>query len=239
MIDSVTLSFSRGEFHVILGSNGSGKSTLLKLFSKLLPADKGSIASKGRIGIAFQNPDNQFVYSKLGDDVSFGPINQKHSEEEIADRVKEALDITALTDKRNRLVDTLSGGEKGRASLAGILAMDADILLLDEVLSMQDVNAKKEFLSCLRNLKNQGKTIVLVTHDVSDAIYADYAHVMKGGRLIASGKRRDILSDVDVLKNSNIAPPMIALYAKALEKRGVSFSFIPTTVEEFKEAICI
>lgn len=234
----ISLSVKRGEFHVILGANGSGKSTLLKLLSKLLVPDGGTVETKGSVGIAFQNPDDQFVYSRLIDDVSFGPINNGLNQSEISIQVKDALSLTSLLDKENRDVDTLSGGEKERAALAGVLALDPDVLILDEVLSMQDEKSKREYINLLLKLKERGKTIVLVTHDSSEAAYSDYVHILKEGCLIYSGKRREALSDIKRLKSANIAPPKTVLYAQALTNRGVSFAFIPTTVEEFEEALC-
>ena len=239
IINDVTLKFGRGEFHAILGLNGSGKSTLLKILGGLLKPDSGSISSLGKVGIVFQNPDDQFVYSKVIDDVSFGPSNQNLSRIDVMERSLDALSKTNLIDMKERDIDSLSGGEKERAALAGCLALTPDVLILDEVLSMIDSVAKVEYLELLQSLRRDGKTIIIVTHDSAEASIADFVHVIHGGEIVASGDPHDVLTDRALFESIGIDMPFATKLAYKMIEKGVSFSRIPLNVEEFKEALCI
>ena len=238
IIKNMTLSFQRGEFHAILGLNGSGKSTLLKLLCGALKPDSGRVSAFGRIGLVFQNPEDQFVYSKVIDDVSFGPLNLGHSRDEARRISLSALARTNLQDKQDSLIETLSGGEMGRAALAGCLAMNPDLLILDEVLSMVSRGFKDEYLGYLLSLKDEGKTIILVTHDSSEAAYADYVHIVHEGEIISSGTSSSLLSDKALLDSIGIEMPLSSKVAHALIKRGFPLSRIPMAVEDLREALC-
>ena len=239
IIKDVTLKFRRGEIHAILGLNGSGKSSLLKILGGLLKPDSGYISSHGKVGIVFQNPDDQFVYSKVIDDVSFGPMNQELSRIEVLSRAMDALSKTNLLEMKDREIDSLSGGEKERAALSGCLALNSDVLILDEVLSMIDPTSKAEYLSLLLSLKNEGKTIIIVTHDASEAAIADYVHVIDRGKIVSSGDSHAILTDKELLEDIGIDCPLATKLAYKMIEKGVSFSRIPITVTEFKETLCI
>lgn len=210
----------------------------MRILAGCLEPDEGSVSGSDKASIVFQNPDDQFVYSTLIDDVAFGPFNMGLSREDSLRKALSALETTELADKKDRLVDTLSGGEKQRASLAGALALERDVLILDEVLSMMDGRSKESYLELLKSLREVGKTIILVTHDASDAVFADYVHIINDGIILKSGTPNDVLTDRIRLHSSGLQCPQITALAYALIDKGLSFSFIPLTREEFEEALC-
>ncbi len=216
-LKGVSICANRGQLIAILGKNGSGKSTLARHLDALIPLQEGSLtiaeynaADTENIwkirrctGIVFQNPDNQFVSSLLEEDVAFGCENYGLEEAETEERVSKALELTKLSDKRDRAPYSLSGGEKQRAALAGVLAMDPDVIIFDEALSMLDMNSRKELLSLISTLK-QSKTIIFITHYAEEAVNADKVMIMKDGELLKEGSPEDILTDYDLLEEASI-----------------------------------
>lgn len=190
----------RGEYAVILGHNGCGKSTLLRHLNALLPLQSGELTVAGidasdpaeiwklrrRVGMVFQNPDNQFVSSIVGEDVAFGLENYQVPRDEIPERVSAALRAVGMEGFEKRAPHTLSGGQKQRAALAGVLALEPEILLFDEVTSMLDPEGRAEVLGAMRRLHEDGKTVVAVTHYIEEAVQADTVWLMHDGKMLAA-----------------------------------------------------
>ncbi len=249
-LKGVSIRAEKGELIAILGKNGSGKSTLARHLDALIPLQKGILniagynaADKDNIwkirrctGIVFQNPDNQFVSSLLEEDVAFGCENHGIEEEETEKRVRRALELTGLTDKRKRAPYSLSGGEKQRAALAGVLAMDPDIIIFDEALSMLDASGRKEMLSLIHTLK-QDKTIILITHYAEEAVDADKVMVMKDGKLLKEGKPEDILTDLELLDEAYLKAPKCVCIAEKLRDRGLAIPKSVLTPQALQEAL--
>ena len=198
----------RGEYAVILGHNGCGKSTLLRHLNALLPLQSGELTVAGidasdpaeiwklrrRVGMVFQNPDNQFVSSIVGEDVAFGLENYQVPRDEIPERVSAALRAVGMEGFEKRAPHTLSGGQKQRAALAGVLALEPKILLFDEVTSMLDPEGRAEVLGAMRRLHEDGKTVVAVTHYIEEAVQADTVWLMHDGKMLAHGSPREMLT---------------------------------------------
>jgi len=250
-LKGVSFSIEKGEFVAILGKNGSGKSTLARHLDALLPLQQGelTIASlkaeekntwtiRKNTGIVFQNPDNQFVSSVLEEDIAFGCENYGLEEDIVEKRVQEALEITGLEDKRLRAPYSLSGGEKQRAALAGILAIDPKILIFDEALSMLDTKGRKELLLLIEKLKG-GKTIILITHYAEEAVNADKIIVMKEGKVLSCGNPHEIFTDKELLKEAGLKPPKTVEIANALREKGIQVPLEVLTPLSLKEALCL
>ena len=249
---NVDLSIEQGEFVCILGCNGSGKSTLVRHLNALLQLQHGELTIAGidvsnendiwrlrRIcGMVFQNPDNQFVSSVVEEDIAFGLENYEVPREEIPEKVNSALLLVDMEGYDKRAPNSLSGGQKQRIALAGGLALEPDIIIFDEVTAMLDPDGKQEVLEMMRKLHKAGKTIIAITHYVEEAVHADSVILMHEGKMIASGKTRDILTDVQLLKIAEIMPPMAVRVYYDLLDAGVKLKECPITNEELAEKIC-
>ena len=241
VLDHVSLDIAPGEMAVILGMNGCGKSTLCRHFNGLLPLQSGSLTVNGIdaslpenvwamrrcAGMVFQNPDNQFVSSVIEEDVAFGLENYQVPREEIPARVSQALSLVGLDGFEKRSPHTLSGGQKQRLALAGVLALDPPILILDEVTSMLDPAGRRDVLDHVRKLNAAGKTIVMVTHYVEEALWADTIYLMSHGTIIAHGTPSEILTDTDLLKRSGLIPPFAVRFAEELRSAGMAIPELP------------
>ncbi|MBS4217421.1 energy-coupling factor transporter ATPase [Bacillus sp. FJAT-49711] len=209
ILNNVTFSVNRGEWVAIIGHNGSGKSTLAKILVGLLTPEKGRIHIAGiemkefskwdarrRIGLVFQNPENQFIGTSVQDDVAFALENMNLSYEEMKKRVEDALEAVDMSSFRLHDPSHLSGGQKQRVAIAGILALRPDVLLLDEALVMLDPRSRRELISILRHLKtNEDISIVSITHDMNEAAAADRIIVMKEGRVVCNGSPKEVFSN--------------------------------------------
>lgn len=242
----------RGEYAVILGHNGCGKSTLLRHLNALLPLQSGELTVAGidasdpaeiwklrrRVGMVFQNPDNQFVSSIVGEDVAFGLENYQVPRDEIPERVGAALRAVGMEGFEKRAPHTLSGGQKQRAALAGVLALEPEILLFDEVTSMLDPEGRAEVLGAMRRLHEDGKTVVAVTHYIEEAVQADTVWLMHDGKMLAHGSPREMLTQPELLAQTGLEPPVpVRLYYDLLNA-GFELPYCPLTNKEFAEELC-
>ncbi|GLI51059.1 energy-coupling factor transporter ATP-binding protein EcfA1 [Tepidanaerobacter syntrophicus] len=252
-LKDINLKINPGEFVAIIGPNGSGKSTLAKLFNGLFVPTQGDVFVAGfntknqediweirrRAGMVFQNPDNQIVATIVEEDVAFGPENLGIPPEEIRRRVKEALEIVELTEYADKAPHLLSGGQKQRVAIAGIIAMKPDCIILDEPTAMLDPVGRKEVISTVKRLnKEEGKTVVLITHFMEEAVQADRILVMEKGKIVMEGKPNEIFSQVDRLKKIGLDVPQVTELAYKLSKDGIPVRKDILSVEEMVDCLC-
>ena len=252
-LSDVSLTVKRGETLAIVGHNGSGKSTLSKLMNALLLPSEGSVAVDGmdtrddanaleirrRVGMVFQNPDNQLVTTMVEEDVGFGPENLGVPPDEIRARVREALTTVGMLDYAENASHALSGGQKQRIAIAGMLAMRPEVLVLDEATAMLDPMGRQEVLSTVLRLnREQGLTVVMITQFMEEAALCERVAVMAGGRLVAIGTPREIFENTEALADCSLeAPAMVRLRNELIEK-GLPITDKPMTAEELSEAVC-
>ena len=251
-VKGVSLSIYEGEFLAIVGHNGSGKSTLAKLLNGLLAPQQGKVEAFGfdtsgkdvyevlrRVGMVFQNPDNQMVASIVEDDVAFGPENLGVPQPEIVERVKWALSAVKMSDYADKTPTRMSGGQKQRVAIAGVLALKPRVIVLDESTAMLDPQGRKEVIDTVMRLnKEENMTIVLITHFMDEVIMADRVIAMDGGRIVMSGTPKEIFSQEDRIKEIGLDLPVISTLAHALNKRGFALDTDIFDVEELGEEIC-
>lgn len=246
VLRDINLKVKKGEFVVIIGHNGSGKSTLAKHINALLVPSLGKVEVMGmdtrdvakaweirqRVGMVFQNPDNQLVAAIVEEDVAFGPENQGVPAAEIRRRVDEALREVGLYEYRTHGPHLLSGGQKQRVAIAGVLAMRPDCIVLDEATAMLDPRGRKELMEVVRRLnKNEGKTIIHITHYMEEAAQADRVLVMDKGRIVLEGTPREVFSKAGRLKELGLDVPALTELAFNLRKKGVRLPDILTEDE--------
>lgn len=251
-VRNVDLSVKSGSFTVLLGANGSGKSTLAKLADAFMEPDYGTVTAFGydtrneealyeirsKIGLVFQNPDNQTVASIIEDDIAFGPENLGVPREEIDKRITWALEKVGMSEYRHRSPVKLSGGQKQRIAIATALAMLPEVLILDESTSMLDPKGRKEVMdTVLRLNKENGVTVVLITHYMDEAVNADDIFVMHDGTVICSGSPEEVFSNVAVLESAGLEPPISAKVSAQLRASGYDVPFALTD-EQLAEAVC-
>ncbi|MDE7163330.1 MAG: energy-coupling factor transporter ATPase [Clostridia bacterium] len=239
-VNDVTLEVKRGEFLAVLGHNGSGKSTLARLICGLLTADTGSIkvwgydpADKDQLGevrahagVVFQNPDNQMVASIVEDDVAFGPENLGVPREEIGERISWALAAVGMEEYRHSTPTRLSGGQKQRIAVAGVLAIKPDVLILDESTAMLDPRGRKEVTEVAARLnKEEGMTVILITHFMEEALLADRAVIMNRGEIVACGAPQEIFERGEQLETYNLCLPEIGEICNKIKAADID---IPT-----------
>lgn len=251
-LDNVDLDVKEGQFIAILGHNGSGKSTLAKHINALLSASEGTIWVDGMdvskeenimpvrktAGMVFQNPDNQIIASVVEEDVGFGPENLGVPTEQIWDRVNRSLKAVGMSKYRNHSPNKLSGGQKQRVAIAGVVAMEPKCIVFDEPTAMLDPNGRKDVITTAHKLnKEKGVTVLLITHYMEEVVDADYVYVMEKGRIVMSGRPREIFSRVDELKSLRLDVPQVTLLADELRKSGFDIPQGILTREEFVESI--
>lgn len=251
-LKDVNLTIRRGEFVSIIGTNGSGKSTLAKHFNVLLQPSEGNIIVCGHdtldeshiwdirqhVGMVFQNPDNQIVAAVVEEDVAFGPENLGIPSDEIRQRVDEALAAVNMTDYAEHGPHLLSGGQKQRVAIAGVLAMKPDCIVLDEPTAMLDPKGRQEVLDTIHRLnKEEGITIILITHFMEEAVTADRIVVMKNGVKLQEGTPREIFTQVDTLKSLGLDVPVAAEVALKLYRNGMDVSTDIITNDELGRAL--
>ncbi len=239
VLKNISLNIERGSFTVILGHNGSGKSTLAKLLNGLLKPDSGKIFIDGidtadeenefeirrRLGLVFQNPDNQIICSIVEEDVAFGPENLGVEPEIIRKRVDAALESVGMSEFKNSAPHRLSGGQKQRVALAGILAMEPDCIVLDEPTAMLDPVGRKEVISTVTRLnKEKGITVILITHFMEEAENADRVLVMNKGEIVADGTPWEVYSNADVIKSAGLSLPQTTELLMELKNRGINIT---------------
>lgn len=252
-LNGAQLHVSPGGFVAVLGHNGCGKSTLVKHFNALLPLQHGTLTVDGmdaadpanrwalrrKVGMVFQNPDNQFVSTIVGEDVAFGLENYGVPENEIPARVAAALATVDMAGYENRATHTLSGGQKQRVALAGVLALSPDILVFDEATAMLDPDGRQEVLRTIRRLHTQQhKTVVMITHYIEEAIGADHVYLIHNGKMIADGTAREMLTQPELLAAAGLTPPMPVQMYYDLKQAGIVLARCPLTLEELAEELC-
>lgn len=248
----INLSINKGEFVAVLGHNGSGKSTLAKHFNALLLPMGGTVFVKHMdtldekfrwdirqaIGMVFQNPDNQIVATIVEEDVAFGPENLGVPPEEIRQRVDEALKTVDMYEYRGHAPHLLSGGQKQRVAIAGVLAMKPECIVLDEPTAMLDPEGRKEVMDAIRKLnKEEGITVVLITHYMDEAVQSDRIVVMEKGKVIMQGSPKQVFSQVEKLKGAGLDVPQVTELVHELKKSGIEIRQDILTVDECVEEL--
>lgn len=255
-LSDVSLTIEDGSYTAIIGHTGSGKSTILQLLNGLLVPTKGSVRVfdtlitptsvnkqirqiRKQVGLVFQFAENQIFEETVLKDVAFGPQNFGVSVEEAEAIAREKLDLVGIDESLfERSPFELSGGQMRRVAIAGILAMEPSILVLDEPTAGLDPIGRKELMTLFKKLHQEGITIVLVTHLMDDvAEFADQVYVMEKGRLVKSGKPSIVFQNLEFMEKIQLGVPKITRFAHRLAERGVSFKQMPITIEEFKEFI--
>jgi len=252
-VKGVSLSVNEGEYVAIIGHNGSGKSTLAKLFNALVLPDEGKITVDGyssddkkalfeirkRVGVVFQNPDNQLVASIVEDDVAFGPENIGAPRKEIGERIDFALSAVGMQEFRHRTPSRLSGGQKQRIAIAGVLALKPEILVLDESTAMLDPKGRKEVLSVVEKLnKEQNVTVITVTHYMDEVVHADRVIVMSDGEMVMQGTPEEIFKREEEIKKYGLELPVSTVIANKLRAKGLNIPEGIFTPEGLAEALC-
>ena len=252
-LNEINFSVAKGEFVAIIGHNGSGKSTLAKHFNALLTPVSGDVWVGGMntkdaeqvweirktAGMVFQNPDNQLVATLVDDDVAFGPENLGLPPEEIVRRVDEALASVDMLDFKSKAPHMLSGGQKQRIAIAGVLALKPEIIVFDEPTAMLDPEGRREVMETIFHLnREEGKTIVLITHYMEEAAFADRVAVMYGGKIELSGTPREIFEMRDALKEYGMAAPIATTLYHELKEAGLSLGGCALNAEEMVEKLC-
>lgn len=251
-VNDVSFEVKPGEFVAILGHNGSGKSTLAKHMNALLVPEEGTVYVDGidtsqdemlwevrqRVGMVFQNPDNQIVYNVVEEDVGFGPENLGVPTKKIWQRVEEALRKVGMLHARKESPNNLSGGQKQRVAIAGILAMKPKCIVLDESTAMLDPVGRKEVLQAVRELnKKENITVLWITHYMEEVVGADKVIVMNKGKIVMEGTPREIFSQVEALQSYHLDVPQVTLLAHELGKNGMKMPEGILTVKELVNAI--
>ena len=248
----VDVTIERGSFVVILGHNGSGKSTLAKTFNAVLLPSGGKVYVEGmdtmdesllleirrRVGMVFQNPDNQIVANVVEEDVAFAPENLGVPSAEIRKRVDDALEAVGMTQFVKHAPHLLSGGQKQRIAIAGVLAMKPECIVLDEATAMLDPIGRREVLAAVEKLnREQGITVVLITHHMNEAEHADRVIVMNDGLVVMDGKPREVFTRKKELEALGLAVPDTVSLLFSLREAGMDVPVDAITVEECADAI--
>ncbi|NLL47040.1 MAG: energy-coupling factor transporter ATPase [Firmicutes bacterium] len=252
-LKDVNLDVFEGEFVAVLGHNGSGKSTLAKHVNALLTPTSGQVIVAGldtkdqekvweirqKVGMVFQNPDNQLVATTVEEDVAFGPENLGVPSEEIQRRVVTALEAVGMLSYRLHSPHQLSGGQKQRVAIAGVISMLPKCIVLDEPTAMLDPNGRAEVMSTIHSLnKEKGITVLHITHHMDEVIGADRVIVMDQGHIVLEGTPRDVFSQVELLRSLHLDVPQVTDLAERLRKRGYNIPQGTLTVNEMVMLLC-
>ncbi|MBS5568837.1 MAG: energy-coupling factor transporter ATPase [Clostridium sp.] len=253
-LNNVSLTINDGEFVAVVGHNGSGKSTLAKHLNALLLPTEGKVLVDGmdtadeadtlsirqRVGMVFQNPDNQLVTTIVEEDVAFGPENIGVPGNEIRTRVDRALAAVGMEKYAHSAPNMLSGGQKQRIAIAGMLAMQPKVLVLDEATAMLDPKGRRDIIDLVTKLhKENGITVVMITQYMEEAIGADRVAVMSGGELILEGTPKEVFSQDELLHKHRLDVPVMQQLANRLNAHGANLSKCILSVEEMAQAICL
>lgn len=247
-LEEINFQVGLHERAVILGANGAGKSTLLSVMCGIIEASQGTIKILDReltaktvfklrssIGLVFQEPDNQLFMPTLWEDVAFGPLNMGLTEEEVNERVDEALEVVGLSQFKEKPPHHLSVGEKKRAAIATVLSMRPKILVFDEPTAHLDPRSRNEFLGFLSKIHSEGNlTIITATHDVDMVpLLADRAYVIRDGKFIGAGSVSDVFSNPEMLRNANLSPPLLTqLFQQNKDLMPEIKTNLPMTIDE-------
>ena len=253
-LNNVSLTINDGEFVAVVGHNGSGKSTLAKHLNALLLPTEGKVLVDGmdtadeadtlsirqRVGMVFQNPDNQLVTTIVEEDVAFGPENIGVPGNEIRTRVDRALAAVGMEKYAHSAPNMLSGGQKQRIAIAGMLAMQPKVLVLDEATAMLDPKGRRDIIDLVTKLhKENGITVVMITQYMEEAIGADRVAVMSGGELILEGTPKEVFSQDELLHKHTLDVPVMQQLANRLNAHGANLPKSILSVEEMAQAICL
>ena len=250
-VEDVSFSVEEGSYTTIIGHNGSGKSTVAKLITGLLEKKSGKVVIDGlelnednlyeirkRVGIVFQNPDNQFIGSTVRDDIAFGLENRCIPQENMDDIINEFAEKVRMTKYLDKEPTRLSGGQKQRVAIAGILAMKPKILIFDEATSMLDPQGKDEIKKVIRNLhKDSTLTIISITHDIEEVITADYVIALSKGHVAMSGTPQELFADTDQVRKIHLELPFALRMQEALAREGIHLGR-EITMEGLVEELC-
>lgn len=251
-LDGISLSIEEGSFVAVLGHNGSGKSTFAKHLNAILLPEGGKVYVAGmdthdenltieirrQVGMVFQNPDNQMVANVVEEDVAFGPENLGVEPSEIRRRVNEALKLVGMYEYRTHAPHLLSGGQKQRIAIAGIIAMRPRCIVLDEPTAMLDPVGREEVIKTIRELnRNQGITVVLITHHMKETIDADRVIIMEDGRIVADGRPSEVFARVEEIKAVGLDVPDTTELIYELNREGFNLPLEALSVEECAEVI--
>ena len=252
-LDNVSRTIQDGEHIAVLGHNGCGKSTLAKHLNALLLPTEGTVevdavdtaneadlwTIRQTVGMVFQNPDNQLIATTVEEDVAFGPENMGMDPVLIRQRVDEALELVGMTAFKNKEPHLLSGGQKQRVAIAGIIAMRPKYIVFDEPTAMLDPQGRREVMETMQRLnREEGLTVVNITHFMEEAVLADRVVVMEQGRIVALGTPREVFSQVDLLKRMQLDVPPITELAALLHKEKNYIAADIMTIEEMVNALC-
>ena len=248
----IDLEIAAGSFVAVLGHNGSGKSTLAKLLNAILLPTSGHVyvagvdtadeerllEVRGTVGLVFQNPDNQIVANVVKDDVAFAPENLGVESSEIRRRVDDALKTVGMYEYRQHAPHLLSGGQKQRVAIAGALAMQPRVLVLDEPTAMLDPVGRREVISTVTSLcRERGMTVVLITHHMSECVNADRLIALSDGRVIADGTPREVFSQIELLRREGLTAPATVRLLQTLREAGYDVPLTALTVDECADAV--
>ncbi len=251
-LDGVSLEIEKGEFVAVLGHNGSGKSTLAKHMNAILVPDSGKVTVFGmdtadedktidirrRVGMVFQNPDNQIVANVVEDDVAFAPENLGLEPAEIRRRVDDALRQVGMYEFRTHAPHLLSGGQKQRVAIAGVIAMEPDIIVLDEPTAMLDPQGRREVIATVTRLcREKGLTIVLITHHMDECIGADRLVIMSNSRIIRDGTPTEVFSDTALMDAEGLDVPETVRLTKELREAGLDISEMKLDADGFAQVL--
>lgn len=253
VLNNLNLAVEEGEFVAVIGHNGSGKSTLAKLMNGLLQPTQGEVCVgdyrtgdkqslfeiRKRVGVVFQNPDNQLVASIVEDDVAFGAENIGLPREEIGERIEFALSAVGMEEYRYSTPARMSGGQKQRIAIAGVLAVRPEVLVLDESTDMLDPRGRREVMEVVERLNREnGMSVVLITHYMDEVAKADRVIVLSDGRIAMTGSPREVFSRGEELKTYGLSLPVPAQIAQKLREKGVPANGAALTAEELSEELC-
>ena len=253
VINNLSLEINEGEYVCVLGKNGSGKSTLAKLINGILMPSSGSVSVYGydtsnkstqyeirkRVGMVFQNPDNQMVATIVEDDIAFGPENLGVEREEIGKRIDFALNSTAMESFRFSQGQNLSGGQKQRVAIAGVLAIMPNVLILDESTSMLDAKGRKEVLDVVKKLNDNGMTVINITHYMDEACFASRVVVVSNGEVALDGEPSEVFTNATELKKYGLELPRATYIAEELSSLGVNVKKGILTEKDLLEELCV
>lgn len=252
VLKNINLEVEQGKYVSLIGHNGSGKSTLAKLIVGLLDTQSGSIELFGseinnkniyemrqKIGIVFQNPDNQFIGSTVRDDIAFGLENHCIPHQDMDKIIEDYAQKVGMSEFLDKEPIRLSGGQKQRVAIAGVLAMHPSILIFDEATAMLDPQGKKEIRGYILELKKENPelTIISITHDIEEAFNSDEVVILNDGEIYAQGKPFDVFKDIDSIKRIGLDLPFVMKIEKALQKQGIMIEHCQT-VEELVARLC-
>ncbi len=252
-LKSVNINIEEGEFVAILGHNGSGKSTFAKCLNGLLPVKSGVLYVNGldikkednlweirqKVGMVFQNPDNQIVATIVEDDVAFGCENLGIEPSEIEKRVTSSLEWVGMTEHRAKAPYLLSGGQKQRVAIAGILAMKPKCIIFDESTAMLDPKGRKDIMNTIIRLnKEENITVILITHYMEEVVKADRVYVMDDGEVALEGTPRDIFAKHELIIKLGLEVPIIANVAHKLREKGMDIPFDILEIDEMVNYLC-